>query len=216
MAKKRCKTVIDMNELADSIGVSHPDDVWDTMSMSSGELYSYAYSEALEEGMSEEEAEEFAQRAEREELDEQMRQYVGAVESAAEYLYGQHKLVVTIPTKIVDGEEVQIWDKIRIEPAETWRAAAAEIMETINGVGMFHYWSVKEFLDSGPYTPCEAVMEHLGYIKRYPDVYGGQSAQGMVDSSMRYNNPASIRSVRSDAHGLDVSNTRKLKSKLLR
>jgi hypothetical protein len=71
------------------------------------------------------------------------------------------------------------------EPAETWRDAAQAIMETINGVGPFRFRSLGEFLKSGPYSPCEAVMEHLHWIKRYPDVYGSHSARSIVDRAMR-------------------------------
>lgn len=186
---KRCKTTITIDELTDSLGVRRVDEVWDDLLESGSETYVYAYREALSEGMSEEDAEEFAQKAEQEEMDEVFRKYVDAIESAAEELYGQHGLSITIPTKRIEGREVQVLDKIKVEPTKTWRAAAAEIIETINGVGMFHFDSVEEFLESGPYTPCEAVMSHLHWIKEYPSVYGTRSAESMVDESMRYNNP---------------------------
>ena len=204
MSRKKnaqCKTTITLDDLTDSLGLERMENVWDRLS-DSGDAYGYAYDEALKEaeegGLSEEDAEEAATEAaleaERQEQDEEANKYFSALESAAESLYGHHKLMITIPTKMVgkgeDRQEVRLWDEIKVEPSETWRDAAAEIMETINGVGTFTFYSLKEFLDSGRHTPCEAVMTHLHWIERHPEVYGGLSAQSMVEHSMRYNNPS--------------------------
>lgn len=69
----------------------------------------------------------------------------------------------------------------KIVPSNSWDDAANKIRETINGVGTFHFNNLREFLSSGPYTARQAVLSHLGYIKRYPDVYGGSGARQLYD-----------------------------------
>jgi hypothetical protein len=40
-------------------------------------------------------------------------------------------------------------------------------------------------LSSGPYTAKQAVLSHLGYIKRYPDVYGSTGARQLYENAWR-------------------------------
>lgn len=170
---------ISANELAELLEIRSPDDFWDDVTRGESS-YSYVYDAALREGMTEEEAEEAAQKAEQEELDEAMEKYWSGLEDAAETLFGHHALDVDRVMK--RGE----WTgQYKISPRATWKDAAAEIMGTINGVGTFYYSSVKEFLDSGPYTPRQAVLTHLHWIKQYPDVYGTKSAGRIFESALR-------------------------------
>lgn len=152
-------------------------------------LYNAVYEAAINDGFSAEEAEEKAGEVETNEVHALERQYLDAVESVAQELFGQYKLRVTIPTRKMGRgrtrQEVRLLDKIRVEPAETWREAAREIVTLINGVGIFHFASLAEFLDSGPYSPCEAVMKHLHWIKRHPDLYGGPRPVMMIERAMR-------------------------------
>ena len=60
-----------------------------------------------------------------------------------------------------------------------------KIRETINGVGDFHFSSLREFLDSGPYTARQAVLGHLRSIRSYPAVYGGSGAHQMYEQHWR-------------------------------
>jgi hypothetical protein len=62
--------------------------------------------------------------------------------------------------------------KISPAPGKTYTDAAKEIIEIINGVGYFHFGSVKEFTSSGPYTLKEGVLSHLHWIPEAEDVYG--------------------------------------------
>jgi hypothetical protein len=124
-----------------------------------------AYEEALDEGLSEEDAEEAGAEAESEGLDELYANWINAVESAVSDLFEEHGLELVEVTR----------GTFKLTPEKSWNDAAAKIIETINGVGYFHFNSVKEFLDSGPYTPKVAVIEHLGWIKDYPEVYGESS-----------------------------------------
>jgi hypothetical protein len=75
--------------------------------------------------------------------------------------------------------------ELKIVPKTSWNDAANKLRETINGVGSFHFNNLREYLDSGPYTARQAVLSHLHWIKRYPDVYGSQSAQRMYEQHWR-------------------------------
>lgn len=174
---------ITAERLAEILGLPQPEDFFEGLEVSP-EAYNYAYTHALQEGMSEEEAEEFAMEAERDEMDEAMRMYWDGLESAAERLFEEHGLEVD---RVMKGRGAKrAWTgEYKIEPIDSWRDAASKIMETVNGVGIFTYYSLKEFLDSGPWTPRQAVLEHLGWIKYYPEVYGSSSAQGIFEGAFR-------------------------------
>jgi hypothetical protein len=63
--------------------------------------------------------------------------------------------------------------------------AADKIRETINGVGDVHFNSLGEFLKAEASTAKQAVLSHLGYVKRYPAVYGGLGANQMYEQAWR-------------------------------
>lgn len=50
-----------------------------------------------------------------------------------------------------------------------WEDAADKIRETINGVGYFTFYSLREFLESGPYTARQAALSHLHCVLPPPD-----------------------------------------------
>lgn len=105
----------------------------------------------------------------------------GGVMSAAESLFGSHGLVlVGVPVKGKLDPHPYEW---RIVPRMTWENAANWIRETINGVGVFHFATLREFLDYGPYTARHAVLAHLGAIASYPEVYGTTSARRLYEGS---------------------------------
>lgn len=117
--------------------------------------------------------------------DELYRNWHQAVLSTAEQLFEEHSLELDPIRYRRDLPDVPAYE-FRIVPEESWSDAARKIMQTINGVGMFHFGSLKEFLDSGPYTPRQAVLSHLGYIRDYPKVYGTMmSAQQIYEGSWR-------------------------------
>lgn len=132
-----------------------------------------AYGAVLREGGTEEEAME----AESVLRDEVYVSWVNAVESVAEKLFGEHNLDL--------DETRQDSHEFRVKPRKSWRDSANAIRETINGVGYFHFSSLKEFLDSGPYTARAAVLSHLHWVKRHPDVYGGSSPQRLYEQAWR-------------------------------
>lgn len=126
------------------------------------------------------EGEDAQMEAEREAQDEVYRQWYDAVERTAETLFeaqGLGLLAMKHTRKVQKNYRPHV---LKIVPAKTWSDAADKLRETINGVS-FSYNNLREFLDSGPYTARQAVLANLGYIKRYPDVYGSTSAQQLYE-----------------------------------
>lgn len=116
---------------------------------------------------------------EQEARDEVFRRYHDALTNVADTLFEQHGL-----TLVPVGKGRTPYE-FTITPKKSWEDAAAKILDTINGVGMFEFKNVKEFLDSGPYTARQAVLQHLHYIKRRPDVYGERSVRDQFERAYR-------------------------------
>ena len=177
MAKTASNT-INTDEIFELLRVRTWDDVsenWDS------ETYGAVYREAIRDGETEEKAEKAAMKAEQEEQDDRYREYHDCVERVAEELFAEHRLKLTPKHS---GERTPY--EYEIEPKKDWKDAALAIMNTINGVGMFEINSLKEFLEYGPYRSAkEAVFEHLGQIRHWPEVYGGGSPQQMVERCLR-------------------------------
>ncbi len=117
--------------------------------------------------------------------------YRDAVLSTAEELFDRHGLQL-VPilrrtrSKKVMSKNPDPWQfRVMPSPGRTWGSAALQIMRTINGVGMFGFSNLREFLDSGPYTRREAVLKHLGWIPSWYEVYEGSKASSRVDKRMR-------------------------------
>jgi hypothetical protein len=127
------------------------------------------------------EGEEAQLEAEREAQDEVYAQWYDAVESTASKLFEEHGLEL----QPAAGKNDKRPYELKIVPQKSWNDAADKVRETINGVGMFHFNNLREFLDSGPYTAREAVLGHLGAIKDYPAVYGGTGARQLYDNAWR-------------------------------
>jgi hypothetical protein len=132
-----------------------------------------------------EEGEEEALKIEAERRDALYSSWHGAVLHAAEQLFGEHGLKLEplrFKRKVPEGTRHY---EYRVVPETSWEDAANKVRETINGVGFFYFATRGEFLRSGPYTAREAVLGHLHWVKRYPDVYGGISASRMYEAQMR-------------------------------
>lgn len=177
---QRSTGVVNIEQLASMLGLPefegsyNEDYVW--------EARSYAEKEARSGGASEEDAEQAGYKAEETVQNEVYGQWHNAVESTAEKLLDEHGLKL-VPKKPSKGAKRPY--EYTISPETSWNDAASKIRETINGVGYFHFDSTKEFLDSGPWTAREGVLEHLHWIKRWPDVYGEGSARGMYERAWR-------------------------------
>ena len=170
--------VFDLDRICKLIGVQTLTDFDEQLMRWDGwdEIYGGAMKQALDDGKTEAEAEAIAEKAESDERDDAHKQYRNAVISAAEWLLGEHGLTLV---ELKDG-----W-RWRLVPEKSWRDAAEKIRTTINGYGMFEFHDVREFCSAGPYTVCQAVMNHLGWMKQYAAVYGDVSAEARVERAMR-------------------------------
>lgn len=117
--------------------------------------------------------------------EEVYRQWYDAVESTAAKLLGEHGLELLAMKHTRKVNQNYRPHTLKIIAYSTWDDAANKIRETINGVGDLHSDTLSEFLKSGPYTAKQAVIAHLGYIKRYPAVYGGPGANQLYDQAWR-------------------------------
>lgn len=125
------------------------------------------------------ESEEEQEAAEQAARDEVFNQWYDAVERASSILLGEHDLEL----QPVGSKSQSRPYQLKIVPSTSWSSSADKIRDTINGVGSFHFNSLREFLASGPYTARQAVLSHLSMIKRRPAVYGSASARRLYDQS---------------------------------
>lgn len=106
-----------------------------------------------------------------------------AVLAAASALYEDHGLKLEPVAKNLP--ECHRSYELKIVPVVSWMDAADHIRDTINGDGFFYTESVRAFLESGPYTARQAVLSHLHWIKKRPEVYGTASAQRIYERSWK-------------------------------
>jgi len=103
-----------------------------------------------------------------------------SVSAAADRAFSDHGLVLT-PL----GKARYPW-QFKVTPAKLWEDAAANLMDTINGVGYFYVQSLGDFIASGPYgTARIAVLAHLGSMKSRPSVYGDRSYKTTYEAQWR-------------------------------
>jgi len=123
--------------------------------------------------------------AEQQAQEEVYRQWYDAVESAAEKLFGEHGLEFLAMKNVRKLHQNYRPHILKIIPSKSWDDAADKLRETLNGVGDFHFDSLREFLKAEASTAKQAVLVHLGSIKRYPAVYGGLGANQMYEQAWR-------------------------------
>ena len=112
------------------------------------------------------------------EEDEHLSKIKSANLSAIETFFG-HVGLDLIPKDEHDWE-------FGIEPAVSWEDSLKDIIQIINGIGMFYVSSVPEFLEVNCCEDArEAVLTHLHYIASYSSVYGGASPSALVDRNLR-------------------------------
>jgi len=146
----------------------------DSVNMDQSDVYGYALRQAAEEGLEGEEAEQFAMQAESDLEAWYHDAYMASIEETVESAFEKVGLVAELDKKDY---------KWRLSPEKSWDDTAKQIVEVINGVGYFHFSTLREFLDSGPYTAREAVEHHFGYAKDYSEVYGDRSPARQFESS---------------------------------
>jgi hypothetical protein len=101
----------------------------------------------------------------------------------AEKLFGEHGLIL-VPTGRGAKKDRPYFYKVM--PEKSWQHAAGKIVNTINGVGMFRFDSVRDFVYvTSSKNVREAVLSHLRSIRDWPDVYGGRSASLLFESQLR-------------------------------
>jgi hypothetical protein len=184
MATTKAKDAFELHELAALFDI--PDS--DTITMiENPDLWHAGYQEAIREGKSEEEAEEQGQKWEWAEQEEIFRNYKNAVEGIADKMFGDHDLVLVEKKVRPKGAKKDVTYSIyKIAPETTWDNAAMKIIDTINGVGMFEFSNLKEFKSSGPYSSSrDAVLQHLHWMKRRPEVYGDARPNALFERAMR-------------------------------
>lgn len=174
MAKGAKPIVVEFDRMLKLLDLPQFDDEFYRSDMS--EAYHWAYKQAIEDELSESEAEQKGLEAESDEQDEYFKIYMNALESVIESAFSNVGLVVEHRKK--DGSWL-------LTPEKSWEDAARKIVEVINGVGYFHFNTLREFFDSGPYTAREAVENHVGYAKDYYEVYGDRSPRSRFDSRVR-------------------------------
>jgi hypothetical protein len=123
--------------------------------------------------------------AEQKAQEEIYRQWYDAVEHVAEKLLGEHDLELLAMKHTRKVNQNYRPHVLKIIPTKSWSDSADKLRETINGVGDFHFNNLREFLEAEASTARQAVLSHLGYVKRYPDVYGGLGANQMYESAWR-------------------------------
>ena len=139
-----------------------------------------AYETVIKEGGSEWEAERAREDDESNASSEVFVTWKNAVEAVGAHEFGEVGLGLQDRWHETGGKE-RFW----VVPVESWRYSATQIMEIVNGVGYFHFDNLKDFLDSGPYTPKEAVLSHLHWLKDRAEVYGDVRPGARYDSAVR-------------------------------
>ena len=126
-----------------------------------------------------------------EEESETVNAYIDAVMYVMKECFDKHGLeLVAVRPKgkraLKDWDPDRAWEyRVQPCPGRDWCDCANNIRATINGVGMFGFASLHEFLDSGPYTAREAVLTHLGWCPDWYDVYEGGKASSRVERRLR-------------------------------
>jgi hypothetical protein len=179
----KVKDTLELPQIAKMYGMPDPEDVDMQFGESefSMEIQDAAYKQAIDDGHSEEEAEQIGMDAEVEARGEEMRKVRDAMVASAERLLEKHGLELAP----VGKDPRNTWT-FKVIPTHSWEEAAAKIMQTINGVGQFEFNSLRDFLESGPYTPRQAVLSHLHWTAYWPEVYGEKSAERYYYDQMRY------------------------------
>lgn len=174
--KKHRAIVLNFERL---LSVLHIDQKWfDSLLDYDSDIYHCEYTQAIAEGKTEAEAEDLALEAESREQADRYSAIMRSLESIADQCFERLGLAV-----VKDSSDHWLVSPVN---GKDWHNAANEIRECVNGYGPFYFSSLREFLDSGPYTAREAVDSHLGYIGSYADVYGDYSAKYLLEKSFRY------------------------------
>jgi len=181
--KKAAKVEFDTDELAKMFGLTE----WQTL-RDFNEDYLWreraeAEKEARRARRSESAVEKAGEKAEQDAEYELFRSWHRGVTTVAETYFGKHHLTL-VPVSTRRRNALPY--KYRVEATDGWRKALREIIETINGVGMFYFKDAADIIRSGPYkSDRDAVVNHIHWIARWPEVYGETSAESIYKRAFR-------------------------------
>ncbi|HSX22264.1 MAG TPA: hypothetical protein VLE97_05765 [Gaiellaceae bacterium] len=182
-SKERSKTSdkINIDQLAQMLGL--PD--WEKID----EMNQQHYWEMTRRGDYEDE--DAQMKAEEEARDEVYGKWYDAVEHAASRLFEEHGLELQPagkwhPSTYTKTRAEARPHELKIVPSNSWDDAAEKIRATMSGIGDVYVGDdLREFLRIQGTTARQAVLSHLGAIKRYPHVYGGPGAHQMYEQHWR-------------------------------
>lgn len=141
-----------------------------------GEIKQDAIKQAIEDGYSDEEAETKGDEREAEAYSENNEKYLEAILKTLNYLLNPHHLQLNSEKKGYYLTSMGL----------SWKQTAQRVAETITGYGMFEYANAQALKDGGPYeTFCEAALQHLHWLKYYPQVYGGTGYKDIYNREWR-------------------------------
>ncbi len=99
--------------------------------------------------------------------------YYGKVEKFAKTTFDHFNLDLVM---LKDGN-------YKLVPKTSWQKSMQALIEVINGYGLFEFNDIQDALLSGPYpNEHNFIMNHLGWVKEYYNVYEGSSAKSMFES----------------------------------
>jgi hypothetical protein len=168
------KNKLTIEELSEALGIKIPEvepDNFDGVFMDAKNYY-------LQKGLSEEDAEEKAQESVDENMDGYLKEINRTFDSYSEELLGE--VFLDLSQKGDSGIYT-------VTPKHSWKESAEALRELINGYGVFHFGSLRDFLKSSGPTAREATLTHIHWMRYYPEVYGGGSTQREFDRRLQRN-----------------------------
>ncbi len=175
---------IEREKMAKLLGLPSWEDVDELNWGNFADAGEYAYTEAFKEfscegdEVAQEKAEEARESGSTVAANEMYSSYESACDRAFEVYLRYHGMEFT-------AAEGEAW-MLEITPLESWEKSAACVRETIEGVGMFGYDSLEDFIGSSSCEDARDVVEsHLHWLKRYGEVYGNDSPIRIYERSFR-------------------------------
>jgi hypothetical protein len=178
VAETKATDKIDLDRIATMFKLPHVDDVLENNVEYISEAGAAGRREAeRDEDATEADIEKAGEEAEQAAQDEIFGNYHNAATHVADELFGVHHLEL-IPL----GKKQRYPFEFRIQPVsgKTWKDAARQLAETINGVGL-----TSEDPSEYAKAPKSYVLSRLGWIRSHPEVYGGPSPARMFEHSWR-------------------------------
>lgn len=167
---------VDVDQMAERLKLSS----WDTVDECNQEYY-WDEARGADAGVEGEEAKADALAdAESAARDDLFHKWHAGVTRAFEKLLDVHEMRL-VPCRAKDEYPFEYF----VLPKTTWAAAANALRETVNGVGHFHFSTLRAFLASGPYTARQAAIGHMHWMVDYPKVYGDLWPQRAYEEAFR-------------------------------